>query len=157
MLMLVEQAYALAAPECAESPRAAAGLLYEQHASFVHTGAPNSLLSPRLATVVEANLTRIRERGEVGAIDWNYWTDAQDGEQSKTARMQVVKVSAARATVRLRYQFYLTTYANPEPKSALVSLTKSNLGCWQVDDVARGKTSVLLLLQPQTSAPGSRE
>ena len=91
------------------------------------------------------------ERGESGLIDWNYWTNAQDGEQSKTAHIASVKVSGSRSQVVLEYKFYPSPGEPHELKRSTATLYQTSGGCWLVEDLQNGEKSVTSLLRSKNA------
>ncbi|MDC8771716.1 hypothetical protein [Roseateles albus] len=133
--------------ECLRSPSSSALALYEKHQDFIFTGAPSPPLGEALANAVEANLAEQRRTGSSGFIDWNYWTDAQDGEQSRSAKVTFAKVKGAQAQVRISYYFLLGPGEKQMLKQAVVQLSRTHHGCWLVEDVLRGQRSVMSYLE----------
>lgn len=133
---------------CVRSPGTAARALYEAHRDFIFSGAPSPPLSEAFAQAVRANLDEQRRTGDSGLIDWNYWTSAQDGEQSKTAKVVSVKANGREAQVMLEYRFYPSPHERHQAKRSTVKLSRTREGCWLVEDVQNGKRSVLSYLRP---------
>lgn len=131
------------------SPVAVAIDLYTQRHDFIHAGAESPPLAESLRQLVAANVAQSLQTGEVGAIDWDFWTDAQDGASSPGARAVLVHQRGSRATVRLQYLFRLTPDAPPIAMTAEVKLVRSG-GCWLVDDLLRNGTSLRALLRRGT-------
>ncbi len=100
------------------------------------------------AQAVRANLDEQKRTGDSGLIDWNYWTNAQDGEQSKTAKVVSVKATGRQAQVLLEYKFYPSPQEKPEAKRSTVKLSRNPDGCWLVEDLQNGTKSVMSYLRP---------
>jgi hypothetical protein len=139
---------AFAGDQCVRSPSTAARALYEAHADFIFSGSLSPPLSEALSQAVRENLDEQRRTGESGVIDWNYWTNAQDGEQSQTARVVSVKATGRIAHVLLEYKFYPSPNQKPEAKRSTVRLSRTAEGCWLVEDLQHGKKSVMSYLRP---------
>lgn len=140
------------ARECAKgTPAAAASSFYEKHRDFIHQGAKSPPLSDALAKLVAANITQNLDAGDVGAIDWNFWADAQDGDVGSTAKALSTREDRDRVIVRLSYPFFLDPSEKPVPKLSELVLTRGANGCWLVDDVLHNGRSVRKLLEMGTS------
>ena len=139
---------AIASGMCVRSPSTAARVLYEAHVDFLFSGASSPPLSEAFAQAVQANLDKQSRTGDSGLIDWNYWTNAQDGEQSETATVVSVKTSARQAQVVLEYKFYPSPNKKHLAKRSTVKLSRTPEGCWLVEDVQNGKKSVMSHLRP---------
>ena len=140
------------ARECAKGdPAAAAVSFYEKHRDFIHQGAKSPPLSASLAKLVAANITQNLDGGDVGAIDWNFWADAQDGDVGATAKAISTREERGRVMVRLSYQFFFNPSDKPVPKESEVALTRGANGCWLVEDVLHNSRSVRKLLEIGTS------
>ena len=139
----------VAAEPCERTPSSAARALYEDHQEFILSGAPSPPLSETFARAVKSNLDEQTRTGDSGLIDWNYWTDAQDGEQSKNAEVAAVKVNGRQAQVTLKYKFYLSPTERPKTKRAIVKLSRTAKGCWLIEDLQNGSKSVMSYLRPQ--------
>ena len=145
------------ASECAKSvPTATAESFYEKHRDFIHQGAKSPPLSPSLAKLVAANITQNLDAGDAGAIDWNFWVDAQDGDVEGVAKAISSREEHDRVIVRLSYLFFLSPANKPTPKVSDVVLTRAGNGCWLVDDVLHDGRSVRKLLQIETLPKKSR-
>jgi hypothetical protein len=120
--------------------------LYANHQEFIFSDASSPPLSKALANAVNATLGQQRRTGESGPIDWDFWIDAQDGEQSRNAKVTSVAVKGGTAHVALVYEFFGAPVEKPQKKRAVVSLSRTSQGCWLVEDVRRGKKSVMSYL-----------
>jgi uncharacterized protein YcfL len=152
-LLLCSRAFA--EDSCSATPKKAALDLYEKHQEFVFSEASSPPLSQALARAVNESLAEQRRTGDMGPIDWNYWTDAQDGEQSRSAKVVSITGKGASATVTLAYQFLPSPTEKPVPKRAVISVSRTSPGCWVVNDVRRGKRSVMSYLKPPQSIPAA--
>ena len=139
---------------CPADPGMSALVFYEVHQDFIHPGADSPPLTEELALAVRSNIKSALDKGEVGAIDWNFWTSAQDGNQSKTARVRRVSLSGSRAEVVLAYEFDLGGTSRPRELTASVRLVKAGGKCWLVADLVRGQQNVARLLH---TAPAERD
>jgi hypothetical protein len=147
-LLLLLGSNAFAGDLCVRSPGAAALALYDEHRDFIFSGGSSPPLSETLAQAVRANLDEQRRTGDSGLIDWNYWTNAQDGEQSKTAKVVSVKATARQAQVILEYKFYPSPQELRQVKRSTIKLSRTREGCWLVEDIQNGKKSVMSYLRP---------
>jgi hypothetical protein len=138
---------AVASEPCTQRPSTAARALYESHGDFIFSGAPSPPLDEAFALAVRRNLNEQRRSGDSGVIDWNYWTSAQDGEQSKTAKVVSVKVNALQAQVVLEYKFHPSPNEKPQSKRATVYLSSTPNRCWLVSDLKVGKRSAMSYLR----------
>ena len=145
--LLLLSTNAFAAELCVRSPSAAARTLYEVHSNFIFSGASSPPLSQAFAQAVQANLDEQRRAGDSGLIDWNYWTSAQDGEQSETAKVVSAKATGRRAQVILEYKFYPSHHEKHQVKRSTVTLSRTPDGCWLVDDLQNGNRSVMSYLR----------
>jgi hypothetical protein len=147
-LLVLLGSNAFAGDLCVRSPSTAARALYEAHGDFIFSGASSPPLSQAFAQAVRANLDEQRRTGDSGLIDWNYWTSAQDGEQSKTAKVVSVKATGRQAQVILEYKFYPSPQEQHQSKRSTVKLSRTPDGCWLVEDLQNGKKSVMSYLRP---------
>lgn len=133
-----------------DSPSAASVALYKQHYDFIHAGYESAPLSVPLRKLVAANIEQNLKEGDVGAVDWDFWTDAQDGESSPEVKAVLVNRRGAKALVRLQYYFRSAPRSQPHAKLAEVHLLQSGTGCWLVDDLRRNGKSLSSILQRGT-------
>jgi hypothetical protein len=136
----------LAAQPCALTPSEASLKLYKHHRDFVHNGANGELFSDTLSSVVNSAVRHAQQAGEVGPIDYDFWTDAQDGDASPDAKATLSANARGTTYVLLSYWFRLGPSYRPEPKTALVELSQTTNGCWQVEDLHRQQRSVRSIL-----------
>jgi len=136
------------------APASAATAFYAKHRDFVHSGAESPPLSKSLAKLVTANITQNLDAGDVGAIDWDFWTDAQDGEADRVAKVTSVQEERGRVIVRLSYRFLPSPTQKPVSKVTDIELVREPSGCWLVDDVLHNGQSARRLLEAGTSARG---
>jgi hypothetical protein len=136
-----------ASGECLRSASGSALAFYEKHQDFIFTGASSPPLSEALAKAGGENLAEQRRTGDSGLIDWNYWTDAQDGEQSRSANLAFAKVKGTQAQVHISYYFLFGPGDKQVLKRAVVRLSRTRQGCWLVEDVQRGQRSVMSYLE----------
>jgi hypothetical protein len=129
--------------------------LYESHKEFIFSEASSPPLSQALAQAVNENLAEQLRTGDLGSVDSNYWTDAQDGEQSMYAKIVSFVGSGARAKVTLAYKFLPSPTEKPLPKQAVISLSRTSKGCWVVEDVRRGNRSVMTYLKRPQAMPAA--
>ncbi|HOY80140.1 MAG TPA: hypothetical protein PLN33_20170, partial [Hyphomonadaceae bacterium] len=148
IFLLLVGSNAFAGDLCVHSPSTAARALYESHGSFIFSGASSPPLSEAFAQAVRANLDDQKRTGDSGLIDWNYWTSAQDGEQSRTAKVVSVKATGRQAQVILEYRFYPSPHEKHQAKRSTVKLSRTPDGCWLVEDLQNGKKSVMSYLRP---------
>jgi hypothetical protein len=125
--------------------------LYKNYQAFIFSDASSPPLSQELARAINASLAEQLRTGDVGSIDWNYWTDAQDGEQSRKAKIASAVVERERAQVKLAYLFFPSPDRKPLSKHALISLSRTSQGCWVIEDVLRGDRSILTYLRTAQS------
>ncbi len=105
------------------------------------------MLSSDLGPFVRRELA-CREQGEVCAINWDFWSSAQDGEvDRRTLRVSVLATSDTVASVRLTYVFSLGPGYKAKTLSARVALRRESAGCWVVDDILRDRGSFKALLK----------
>jgi hypothetical protein len=102
--------------------------------------------------LVGANITQNIEAGELGAIDWDFWTDAQEGEAAEFAEIKSVRDERRRNLVQISYQFYPSPAAKPVPKQSDLILVRDLDGCWLVDDIVHNGSSASRLLEAGTSS-----
>ena len=133
-----------------DSPLTAAAAFYKQRYDFIHDGAGSPPLTESLRTLVVANIGQNLNEGDVGAVDWDFWTDAQDGTSSPDAKASLVKQQGVKAVVRLQYQFRLAPESLPRAKAADVYLVRAGSGCWLVDDLRRNGKSLSAILRQGT-------
>lgn len=138
------------------SPTDAARSLYQEHYAFIHEGAGSPPLSPSLQQLVAANIEQNLSAGETGAIDWDFWTDAQDGEAAHAATATLVHERKPKAVVRLHYSFVPSPTEKPRTKITDVQLVRSSSGCWLVDDLLHNKQSLRRLLRLGTQGGAKR-
>ena len=138
--------FPLAAQPCALTPSEASLKLYKHHRDFVHNGASGQLFSDALSSVVNSAVKYSQEEGEVGPIDYDFWTDAQDGDASPEAEATLRANARGTTYVLLSYWFRLGPSYRPVPKTALVELTQTAGGCWQVEDLHREQRSLRSVL-----------
>lgn len=138
-------------------PASVATAFYATSREFIHDGVGSPPLSSSLAKLVKANFTQNLETGDVGAIDWNFWTDAQDGEAAPVAKVISVRDKRGRKLVRLSYKFFPAPAAKPVSKHSDIVLVQEPGGCWLVDDVRHNGRSVSRLLAAGTSLKGSKK
>ena len=129
------------------SPTDAARAFYQKHYGFIYEGAGSPPLSPQLRRLIAANIKQSIDAGEIGAIDWDFWTDAQDGQASHTAKAFLIRKHKSKAVVRLRYSFLLSPDAQPQPEITDVYLLRNASGCWLVDDLVHDTKSLRRLLE----------
>ena len=137
----------LHAQPCALTPSEAALKLYKHHRDFVHNGATGQLFSVALSSVVNRSVRLAQQAGEVGPIDYDFWTDAQDGDASPEAEATLSAKSPGTTYVLLSYWFRLGPNYRPVPKTAVVELSQAASGCWQVEDLHREQRSVRSILE----------
>lgn len=136
------------ARECAKgAPTAAATSFYAKHRDFIHEGAESPPLSNSLAKLVAANIIQNLDAGDVGAIDWNFWADAQDGDVEGVAKALSSREEPGGVIVRLSYRFFLSPSEKPVLKVSDVVLARTGDGCLLVDDVLHNGRSVRKLLE----------
>lgn len=134
--------------ECAKGASTTAAVsFYAKHRDFIHEGAKSPPLSNSLAKLVTENITQNLDAGDVGAIDWNFWADAQDGDVEGVAKALSSREERGRVIVRLSYGFFLSPSAKPVSKTSDVVLARTGDGCWLVDDVLHNGRSVRKLLR----------
>jgi hypothetical protein len=136
----------LAAQPCALTPSEASLKLYKHHRDFVHNGANGQLFNHALSSVVNAAVKYSQDAGEVGPIDYDFWTDVQDGDASPEAEATLRANARGTTYVLLSYWFRLGPSYQPVPKTALVELTQTTSGCWQVEDLHREQRSLRSVL-----------
>lgn len=145
------------AHECAKvAPTSAATTFYAKHRDFVYSKTESPPLSKSLAKLVAANVTQNIDTGDVGAIDWDFWTDAQDGEADRVAKVTSEREEDGRVIVRLSYRLLPSPTQKPVPKVTDIVLVRELGGCWLVDDVLHNGQSVRQLLDAGTSAPDGK-
>ena len=154
ILVALTVAQAAGAQSCFKAPSAAALNLYNEHQQFIFEGGSSPPLSAKFAAIVNDNIQEEARTGDVGAIDWDYWTGAQDGKPSPNASVASVSVHGGSARVLLKYQFFPSPGMRSIAKTALVTVSRDVAGCWLVEDVARGKTSVRSLLTGRDTTRG---
>lgn len=154
IFVALTMAQAAGAQSCFKTPSAAALNLYNEHQQFIFNGGSSPPLSANFAAIVNDNIQEEKRTGDAGAIDWDYWTDAQDGNPSPKASVASASVRGRSARVLLRYQFLPAPGMPPIAKTALVTVSRDSAGCWLVEDVARGKTSVRSLLTGRDTTRG---
>lgn len=135
-----------------ESPVVAAVALYKHHYDFIHDGAGSPPLSESLRALVAANIQQNLKAGDVGAVDWDFWTDAQDGTASPDAKGALVNRSGEKVIVRLQYQFRLAPESHPRAKVSDVHLVRAASGCWLIDDLRHNGKSLRAILRRGTRA-----
>jgi hypothetical protein len=126
-------------------------IFYEKYQDFLFSGISSPLLSQPLASSIAASLREQIKNRDTGPIDWNYWTDDQDGAQSPRARVTSVVTKGNHAEVMLAYQFYPSPTQEPVPKHSVIMLSRTMQGCWLVEDILHGKRSVTSYLQTRPS------
>jgi hypothetical protein len=146
-----------AASLCAQSESEAATMLYRKYRDFVFSGAPQPLFEAKLSGLVQATIKQTQERNDVGPIDWDFWTDAQDGEATSYMKIQSVQKKREDSVVEIRYAFLLSPTAVPTPKVAFVHLARNPSGCWQVIDLVRNNKSVRSILAKSLAETAARK
>lgn len=137
-------------------PVTVASNLYRQDHAFIHNGAASPPLSPSLQRLVASNLNRNLEHGEVGPIDWDFWTNAQDGEASADVAAALVSARGRQALVRLTYQHRRGPGEAPADKATDVSLVKGASGCWLIDNLVHNGQDLRKLLTPRRAVGKSK-
>jgi len=159
LILLLLAVRALAEPlNCgSQSPTEVAVGLYQDHRNFIHSGSMQAPLSASLQSLVMANFSQNLQAGDVGAIDWDFWTDAQDGDVSQQVRASLVSRRRDAAIVRLRYHFVHLPESKPQAKFTDVHLQRSSTGCWLADDLVHNQISLSALLRRGIKKAGEPE
>ncbi len=154
MLLATEVPVFASPASCGKSrPQSSAAELYRKHRGF-QKDPPKNLLSRSLYRLTKTDVDSSSARGEVGAVDWDFWSSAQDGETSENVSVSSTKVQGSRATTRLKYTFQAVPHAKPKEMVARIVLIREADGCWRVDDVVRDRRSFKALLLRAQSKPG---
>jgi hypothetical protein len=135
---------------CSDDSAAAALALYKQRYDFIHDGAGSPPLTASLQTLVAANIEQNLKAGDVGAVDWDFWTDAQDGFSSPDAKAALISQHGAKAKVQLQYEFRMAPDSPPQVKVTDIHLVLSGSKCWLVEDLRHNGKSLSRLLQRGT-------
>lgn len=134
------------AVECAnKEPAEVAQSFFRSHYLFLSEKEPADSLSTTLAKLVARELA-CREQGQVCAVDWDFWTSAQDGDVEGAAKSRLVLQRRDLAKVNLRYSFRPTPDSKATSLRAGVLLVRESDGCWRIDDIHRDGKSLKRLL-----------
>lgn len=136
---------ASAMSNCGLTAEHAAVMLYEKHRDFLFVPNPDAPLTDSFAKLVARNT---QNQGEVGPIDWDFWTNAQDGDASPEAKAIRTERAGKSSTVVLQYTFTLDPSVRATPIQTRVLVEERSRDCWVVNDlVHQGKSARSLLQQ----------
>jgi hypothetical protein len=130
-------------------PCVAAEHFFKSHYDFYYEDPSRceALLTPRLFRALKQQYDSFERTRQIGALDCDPWTSAQDGEISQPCRFTTLKVRESEAVVRFQHMFVL----GPESRTAqsvLMTFQRPSAGAaWQVSDLimANGGSLVALL------------
>ncbi len=78
---------------------------------------------------------KCKSKGDSCRIDWDPWTDAQDGDIVGQPIIKLISENETDASVRVFLKFKFDPLKKPRSISAIVLLKRSNReSCWKVDD-----------------------
>lgn len=142
MRTLVLVVLALVAPAApgacvSQDPTVVARWLYEKAPGFSHNPASGGdHLAIALRKLIERD-QKLCPKGDVCAIDWDPWTDAQDGEIVGPVAFSVAERTTTTAVVRMQYRFLNSSNpldATDEVNTLRFELQKKT-GCWGLIDL----------------------
>jgi hypothetical protein len=137
-------------------PITAAKVFYKKHQDFYYAKPSKNqgFLSTRLQQAL-ASEYRCKD-GVICALDFDPWTDAQDGDIGDPKSFKLISNSHNKAEVLMSYQFVLDQ-SRIEPKSLKIMLELQNQErCWVVSDlVSPSGHSVLATLETWQAKEGS--
>ena len=134
----------------------AATSFYRLNYSFIHSGAESPPLTPSLRELVGKNIEENLAKGNVGPIDWDFWTDSQDSEPEPEVSAELIGEFRLEAVVRLRYGYKSSPTERRSDKVTDVHLIKSPAGCWLVDNLVHNKQDLRELLSQHPNAEATR-
>jgi hypothetical protein len=137
------------AAEClGPTPTDAAIAVFTRHREFVFDAPDATLLSPRLFAALGAEAAcRKSSPGEVCTLDWDPWTDAQDGDITGDPEVVVMGRTASSSRVLVRFDFRLDEGAQPQRRSALLTFERAASGdCWLLADLHSKRAGLLQVL-----------
>jgi hypothetical protein len=115
--------------------------LFRSHYLFLSEQAPASIFSRELSGLVSRELI-CRDQGQVCAIDWDFWTGAQDGQVVSGAKAKMLSTTSSTAKIELQYAFKLDKTSKAQQLRAELAFIRDVNGCWEVDDIIRKGVSL---------------
>lgn len=134
ILALLPALAAAQTPPCA-TPLQVAEQLYQARDFYWRPQKLDGLLTPAFAQAIKAELA-CAEREGVCRLDYDPWTNAQDGDIKGKPRFTLVS-GGSQATVlemRVDYRFALGD-EDPTSKEVKIELRRRGNGCWAVSDL----------------------
>ncbi len=134
------------APPCA-TPLQVAERLYQARDFYRRPQKLDGLLTPPFAHAVEAGLGCTKRKG-VCSLDYDPWTDAQDGAIEGAPRFTLVSGGSLATVLEVRMDYRLTLGG---ARSVKIELQRRGNGCWAVSDLISpdGDSLFARLSEPQ--------
>lgn len=118
------------------SPTQWAESFYAKNYGFYYAD-PNTLrkvVTPELLKLLERDAKYSSNHTEVGALDYDPWLGAQDGDIGKPVNFAVESQSPDVAVISMSYQFVLEPDHPPSQHSVRLVLRKAGQTCWRLHD-----------------------
>jgi hypothetical protein len=129
-------------------PCVAAKNFFQSHYGFYHEDPTGfeAALTPRLFQALKMQYDAFEKTRQIGALDCDPWTNAQDGEILPPYRFTTLSAPGSEAAVRFQYSFALGPKRRI-PKSVVLKFQRSSSGAvWQVSDLIMPNNSSLVSL-----------
>jgi len=133
----------------------AARSIFEDHRDFVFGSMVPDFLTPPLAAALEANLS-CRDLGESCAIDWDPWTDAQDGEIGGPVAYAVNHLDSKTARISVTFSFPgdLRPGERAERRTVVLQFQRDvSRKCWLLADLISKGTDLRVVLSRNFGLP----
>ncbi|NYF22773.1 hypothetical protein HDC36_004250 [Xanthomonas sp. JAI131] len=122
------------APPCA-TPLQVAERLYQARDFYWRPQNLDGLLTPSFAHAVKDELA-CAEREGICRLDYDPWTNAQDGDIEGTPRFTLVSGGSLATVLEVRVDYRLAIDATrKQPGSVKIELQRRGNGCWAVSDL----------------------
>lgn len=137
------------APPCA-TPLQVAERLYQARDFYWRPQNLDGLLTPAFAHAVQAEIA-CAEREGICRLDYDPWTNAQDGDIQDKPRFTLVSGGSLATVLEVRVDYRLALGAASEPGSLKIELRRRGNGCWAVSDLISpdGDSLFALLSEPR--------
>lgn len=133
-------------------PIAAANDFFTSHYDFYYEDPARSkaVLAPRLFRILKHQYDAIESTGQIGALDCDPWTNAQDGEIVQPYHFTTLESGEAEAVVRLNYTFDFGPKSRRAQSVVLKLQRSSPRARWQVSDFIMPNNESLVALLERT-------
>ncbi|QNH22092.1 hypothetical protein HEP73_03023 [Xanthomonas sp. GW] len=138
------------APPCA-TPLQVAQRLYQARDFYRRPQNLDGLLTPSFAHAIKSELA-CAEREGICRLDYDPWTDAQDGDIEGTPRFTLVSGGSLATVLEVRVDYRLAIdAARKQSGSVKIELQRRGNGCWAVSDLISpdGDSLFARLSEPQ--------